>query len=92
MPKWKDKKDQVKVKTKQGCLTKAIKKGVSKKHDEKTERHNDSDIKSLGPWNNLWAYKSLSLIVKSHSLHYVPLKALSNQTSKQASKQTKQKK
>jgi CRISPR/Cas system CMR-associated protein Cmr1 (group 7 of RAMP superfamily) len=56
----KERKDQVKVKIRWGGHTKAInkyeskkKKYESKKHDEKKERHNNSDPKSLKPWNTL---------------------------------------
>ena len=63
----KDKYDQVKVK-KWRCPNKAIKKSESKKHDERKERHNDNDPKSLKSWDILWAYKSLYFITNNHSL------------------------
>jgi len=43
---------------------------------KKIERHNDNDLKSLEPWNTLWAYKCFSFIAKSCNLHYVHLQKL----------------
>jgi hypothetical protein len=51
IPKWKKREnnDQVKVKTKWEFPTMTIKREKSKKYDERKERHNDIDPKSLEP-------------------------------------------